>query len=127
MVERSQIDESIGRLYSSVGDAVFEDTAALALPPEPRETWIDLQGVAVPLASGADCAARRGLALALLLAVLHQSTCGPSNRLTPEAFTLLLGAVPGVLAASLDLAAEPLYGGKRYLRQHLWSIPGPDG
>ena len=127
MVERSQIDELIGRLYSSVGDAVFEDTVALALPPEPRETWIDLQGVAVALASGADSDARRDLALALLHAVLDQATFGPSNRLAPEAFTLLLDAAPDALAASLDLSAGHLYGGKRYLRQHVWSIAGPDG
>lgn len=45
-----------------------------------------------------------------------------------EAFALLVGTVPENLARSLDTSADrELYGGQRWLQEHVWPIPGPDG
>lgn len=126
-VARRQVEELIIRLNASVGEAVFEDVTAPDWAPEPRESWIDLQAEVVARAEGADPAAQRDLAAALLNAVLHQPSFGPSNRLSADAFALLLAAVPDDLAASLVFSAGHMYGGQRHLRQHLFSLPGPEG
>jgi len=122
-----RIGELVSRLRASVGKAVFEDATGLANPPPPRETWIDLQGEAVTVAADADHAGRRDLALALLEAIVERPSYGPSNPLSPDAFSLILDAAPAELAASLDQSVGHLYGGKRYVRRHIWAIPGREG
>jgi hypothetical protein len=128
------VDELIERLRSSVGTPLVEESTGLA-PSQPTESWVDLQAAVVALADQLDGDARRDLAAALLHAVLYQPSFGPSNRLSTDAFALLLGAIPDELAASLGgpsladpvAAVSELYGGKRYLQQHVWAIPGSEG
>jgi hypothetical protein len=61
-----------------------------------------------------------------LEAVLHSPALGPQNRLTAEAFAFMLAAVPEELAISIRTSADPS-GGQRWLQEHVWQIPGPDG
>ncbi|QGG94565.1 hypothetical protein GH723_05280 [Actinomarinicola tropica] len=70
---------------------------------------------------------RRQLATALLTAILEQPSYGPDNLLDAGAFALLLDAVPDQVEAALDPAADRHVGGQRYLRQHVFTIPGPSG
>lgn len=123
------VRDLVVRLAASVGEAVYEDTTGLSHPPAPRMSWIDLQHEVVALATGASPDDRRLLSVALLDAIVHQPSFGPSNRLTPEAFAVVLDAAPGELADALDpMAPGHLYGGRRYLLQRLvWTIPGPAG
>ncbi|MGH9152312.1 MAG: hypothetical protein ACRD03_07945 [Acidimicrobiales bacterium] len=74
-------DDLAARLLASIGDAVFEDATALADPPAPRVSWIDLQAEVVALAPSLSVEERKGVARALLRAVLDQPSYGPTNRL----------------------------------------------
>lgn len=122
--------ELVARLEASVGPAVFEPGVApewTTTDPR-RETWIDLQSEVVDAAEGASPAERGALAAALLDAVLHQPSFGPSNRLTPEAFRLILAEAPEEVRRALGLkTVETMYGGLRYLEWHLWTVPGLAG
>jgi hypothetical protein len=60
------VEELVSRLRDSVGPPVYEDATGLASPPEPRESWIELQGAAVAEATRASAAERHRLGAALL-------------------------------------------------------------
>jgi hypothetical protein len=119
--------ELIGRLLDSIGEAIYEDTTGLANPPAPRESWVDLQQEVVALAPSLTGNARTEVARALLRAVLDQPSYGPRNRLEPLAFAFLLDTLGDQLAAALDRSAGHQCGGRRYLREHAWTIPGDEG
>lgn len=121
------LDDLLARLAASVGPAVHERPQDLANPPAPRESWIDLQHDVVAAAAAAGRAARRRAAAVLLRAVLDQPSFGPSNRLTDDAFALILDMLPDELDAALAPGAGGMWGGGRYLVWHVWSIPGEDG
>lgn len=120
----------VARLAASVGPAVVDDGVVpdWAEIPRPRETWIDLQDAIVAAAAEASVADRETLAEALLDAVVRQPSFGPSNRLTPAAFALILEAAPDELRRWLGVrTVETTWGGLRYLHGHLWALPGPAG
>ena len=60
-------------------------------------------------------------------AILEQASFGPSDPLGSETFAFLLETLDEELAPTLDRATGSLYGGRRYLCQHVWAIAGDDG
>lgn len=120
-----ETEELSDRVLASIGEAVYEDPPCGAHPPASRESWVDLQPLVVTAASQA-LSRPVPLAHALLRAVLHSPAYGPANRLTPEAFSLMLAAVPEELAIGLRTSADP-HGGQRWLQEHVWQIPGLEG
>lgn len=120
-----EFEDLIDRLLASVGEAVYEDPPCASHPPASGESWVDLQPLVVAAASQGP-ASPEPLAHALLEAVLHSPAFGPQNRLTAEAFAFMLAAVPEELAISIRTSADP-FGGQRWLQEHVWQIPGPDG
>lgn len=120
-----EFEELIDRLLASIGEAVYEDPPYVPHPPASGESWVDLQPLVVAAASQGP-ASPEPLAHAFLEAVLHSPALGPQNRLTAEAFAFMLAAVPEELAISIRSSADPS-GGQRWLQEHVWQIPGPDG
>jgi len=122
----------VDRLRASVGPLIDDDPAPrpewmLPAPP-PRESWITLQDEIVAVAGAAGPDGRAELARWLLGAVLAQAVAGRANPLSPEAFDLLLDATP--IELELNLAPSTFHtrgGGHRFLLEHVWSIPGPQG
>lgn len=123
----SEVVALVDRIVGSVGEAVFEDITGLALPPEPRETWIELQSDVLEIARRSTPIERVHLADALLGAILDQPSYGPSNRLEHEAFDFLLETLGDDLSRALDQRSGHQYGGARYLHEHLWTVPGEAG
>jgi hypothetical protein len=122
------VEELVSRLRESVGPAVYEEGIDPPSLPEPRVSWVELQGAVVAASTRASAADRERLAAALLDAVLRQPSFGPSNRLDDAAFALILDAAPNALRAALGgNSVETTWGGRRYLHWHVWSLPGDHG